>query len=233
MRIFEKIPTAVENQSLQALIANLKIFESVSKMLQSGGGNRVDLHEARSLFDKLVADFGEVYPLTHIRRDADIINNPHFENAIIKILDDREAALTIEEKEASAIFLKNPDNDEENNDVDDGDDDALGYAAQILRNTQQRKRARAGTSDYRSVRHVSSTTNIVERLFGKAKHIMTALRRKMDPSSLNMLLFLKANRKLWPNASIVQKILNARAALGLREDDDALALDGDAFEEEN
>jgi hypothetical protein len=36
----------------------------------------------------------------------------------------------------------------------------------------------------------------VERLFGKAKHIMTALRRKMDPDSLNMFLFIKTNRNL-------------------------------------
>ena len=51
---------------------------------------------------------------------------------------------------------------------------------------------------------------------------MSPLRRKMDPDSLNMLLFLKANRKLWVNARIIQqKILNDRP--GVDADDDALA----------
>ena len=51
---------------------------------------------------------------------------------------------------------------------------------------------------------------------------MSPLRRKMDPDcSLNMLLFLKANRKLWANARIIQKILNDRP--GVDADDDALA----------
>ena len=49
---------------------------------------------------------------------------------------------------------------------------------------------------------------------------MSPLRRKMDPDSLNM-LFLKANRKLWANAIIIQKILNDRP--GADTDDDALA----------
>ena len=49
---------------------------------------------------------------------------------------------------------------------------------------------------------------------------MTALRRKMDPDSLNMFLFLRANRKLWPNAGIIQKILNSRPGL---DGDDATA----------
>ncbi len=55
---------------------------------------------------------------------------------------------------------------------------------------------------------MSPTSNIVERLFSNAKLIMTALRKKMDPDTLNMILFLKANRELWPNAAIIQMIIN-------------------------
>ena len=62
----------------------------------------------------------------------------------------------------------------------------------------------------------------VAKHFGKAKHIMTPLRRKIDPDSLNMLLFLKANRKLWSNAGIIQKILNDRPGI---DGDDAMAED--------
>ena len=46
----------------------------------------------------------------------------------------------------------------------------------------RQKELRVGFSAYRDICHVTLTTVIVERLFGKAKHILTAaLRRKMDP----------------------------------------------------
>ncbi len=45
-------------------------------------------------------------------------------------------------------------------------------------------------------------------MFGNTKLIMTALRKKMDPDTLNMILFLKANRELWSIAAIIQKIFN-------------------------
>ena len=110
----------------------------------------------------------------------------------MKILDGREAAMTEEEETACSIFLK--DSDEQG--AADRDEEDLEYAASALRNSHQVKRARVGVSAYRDIRHVTPTTVIVERLFGKAKHIMTALRRKMDPDSLNVFLFLKANRNL-------------------------------------
>ena len=218
--VVEKIPTATENQALQSLVSNLKKFESVSKTLQGAGPNRLDLLQVRTLFDKLVADFGGQYPLTHIRRDATIINNLNFENGILKILDGREAAMTRVEEIACEIFLKDRDERAEAELAEEEED--LGYAASILRTSQQAKRSRGSVSAYRDVRHVSPNTVIVERLFGKAKHIMTPLRRKMDPDSLNMLLFLKANRKLWSNAGIIQKILNDRPGI---DGDDAMAED--------
>ena len=49
----------------------------------------------------------------------------------------------------------------------------------------------------------------------------------MHPTTLNMLLFLKANRQLWPDASIFQSILNEYG------DDDDITDDGseDEYEE--
>ena len=69
------------------------------------------------------------------------------------------------------------------------------------------------------MKHVSPTSNICERLFSRAKLIMSATRKNMNPDSLNMLLFLRANRHLWPNPSIIQKILNDRKVAGLVDDD--------------
>ena len=41
----------------------------------------------------------------------------------------------------------------------------------------------------------------------------------MHPVSLNMLLFLKANRYRWPNPSIIQKILNERKVADFDDED--------------
>ena len=67
--------------------------------------------------------------------------------------------------------------------------------------------------------HVSPTSNICERLFREAKLIMSATRKNMNPDSLNMLLFLKANRRPWPKPSMIQKILNDRKVAGFVDDD--------------
>ena len=65
------------------------------------------------------------------------------------------------------------------------------------------------TSAYRDTRHVHPTTNALERLFSRCKLNMTALRKKMDPDSLDMLMFLKANKELWPDAKAVQRLLDS------------------------
>ena len=38
---------------------------------------------------------------------------------------------------------------------------------------------------------------------------MTALRKSMDPDSLDMLMFLKANKELWPDAKAAQRLLDS------------------------
>ena len=38
---------------------------------------------------------------------------------------------------------------------------------------------------------------------------MTASRKCMDPDSLDMLMFLKANKELWPDARTVQNLLDS------------------------
>ena len=213
--VLEKIPTPSENQTILILINDLKKFDSVSKKLQIGGNERLDLLEARSLFEGLLRDFQSKYPLTHMRADSNIITNPNFEKGIIKILDNRVKDLKPNEASACSIFKRKIN---EINEPDCPDND-LGYADQILRASAQKKRAREEDTEYRSVKHVSPISNICERLFSRANITISATRKNMDPDSLNMLLFLKANRKLWPNPSIIQKILNDREAAGLVDDD--------------
>ena len=47
---------------------------------------------------------------------------------------------------------------------------------------------------------------------------MNYLRKCMNPRTPNMLLMLKANKKLWSDATILQKNINDRKALGINDD---------------
>ena len=147
------------------------------------------------------------------------MQSPLFESGIAKIQGKREDALSEAEADACKMFVKSAP-------IPAADAAAAGggYAATLLAHAQASKRARIESSKYRSTNHVSPTTNILERLFSAAKLNMTALRKKMDPDSLNMLLFLKANRFLWRDARTVQEMLNER---GGDISDDEEIIDGD------
>ena len=176
------------------------------------------LHMTLSLSQPLIQAIG-----SHIKPDSDV-HSPDFENGIVKIQGGVEDALTDAEKRAVKGFLI------ENEQIEDEDaqSEDLGFADQLLASSSSRKRARARamTSAYRDTRHVHPTTNALERLFSRCKLNMTALRKKMDPDSLDMLMFLKANKELWPDAKAVQRLLDS-----LTPDDWANADVGDEEED--
>ena len=63
-----------------------------------------------------------------------------------------------------------------------------------LQDHRDRKKARvAPPSVYRSVKHVFSTINIVERLFSRSKIVLSDLRNRMLPRHLEDFLYLRVN----------------------------------------
>ena len=84
--VVTKIPTPEECVELEEIKKRLGAFESVSKKLQGAGENRVNRFESRIMFDALIAELAtRDRPLNHLRKNSSIVNNPHFENAIVKI----------------------------------------------------------------------------------------------------------------------------------------------------
>jgi hypothetical protein len=55
--------------------------------------------------------------------------------------------------------------------------------------------------------HASSTSNICGRLFSRAKLVLSALRKRTKPDTLNTILFLTANKKYWPTPTIMQVVV--------------------------
>ena len=62
---------------------------------------------------------------------------------------------------------------------------------------------------YRSTKHVSPTTNVVERASSQAKLVMTDRRDSLAPETLNTLMTLKHNKSLWPTDTVIQEILDS------------------------
>ena len=55
---------------------------------------------------------------------------------------------------------------------------------------------------YRDTAHVIPTSILVERLFSKAKHILTYDRKRMEPRRLEEVLYLQYNRSLWDERTV-------------------------------
>jgi hypothetical protein len=79
---------------------------------------------------------------------------------------------------------------------------------EALQEHRDRKMARvAPPSAYRSVKYIYSTTNIVERLFSRAKIVLSDLRNRMTPRHLEDVLYLRGNRRFW-NELTIQAIMD-------------------------
>jgi len=163
---------------------------------------------AREILDQLIRDHGEEFPLTAVKRDAGIIQNRYFENAIYKIQAGLEGSMDQREKNSVKKILKPvAENIVRENDHEPGEGE--DYADRALRVAKQQKRRRVSASKYRSTDHMSPTTNIVERANSHAKLIIIHRRSSMSPDTVNMLMILKHNRSLWPSDTTIQEILDS------------------------
>ena len=94
---------------------------------------------------------------------------------------------------------------------DDEVEEEMDYALQMEHLEEEVKTEHAKKSKYHSLAHIAPTSVIVERLFSRAKLIMTPHRRCMDPSTLEMLILLRYNKDLW-NASTLDEVIEAFAS---------------------
>ena len=221
LSVTSKIPSAVEHQDIIRLVEHLKKFQGITLELQLGGTERCTLEEERKMFDDIIRRIENLPDddpfsgtvLSHLKVDSSIINNPDFENGIIKIQSGKEADLTDSEITAVKIFKK-PASIPQNHAA--GSPEPTGYASSIREILRAEKRQRIETSDYRRTLHVSTTSNICERLNSNARLIMNYLRKHMDPDTLHLILFLKHNRDFWKAEKVIDDILGDRTL-----DDDA------------
>jgi hypothetical protein len=149
------------------------------------------LSEVRDQFDIQVVNYPDT--AEYLSADADIVHNSTFEKGIAKIQNGMESTLNRSEKAAVLRFLKvemvGVVAEEE-----EAADPVRNPAVAALEEHRALKRARLSQStQYRSTEHIFNATNIVERLFSRAKLIMTDPRKCMSPRRLELLLFLRCN----------------------------------------
>lgn len=177
-----RIPSDEEHVQLNTISDQLRDFESVSKELQRDPTPTIS--DVRAYFDCLML----TYPVgKHLSPDAKIIHSVNFENGLLKILERKE--LEEDEEEAVKMF-KLPDVA-----VADEEDANLPFTERALR---RRKRHHEQTQyDIQTIKLLPTTSNHVERLFSKVKHIWRPDRRAMSALNFEIVTFLKENRSLW------------------------------------
>jgi hypothetical protein len=178
--------------------------EAAREKKKTSKRSQLSLLSARIAFDQLIEKFPSMK--SHLAKDAPIVHNQHFENAAVKIQTGQEDRLLRAEKRAVESFLV-----VEEAPVAEPEEEKEDFALQMARLEQEAKATHAKKSAYRSLAHIAPTSVVVERLFSRAKLIMTPHRRKMDPSTLEMLLLLRYNKDLWDPFTL-DEVISAFAA---------------------
>jgi hypothetical protein len=122
------------------------------------------------------------YMLTNISDLSTIIHNPVFERAIVKLHGGCKKDLTATEKRQIGRFETSEDDDEE---AVAAEGEPRNSAQMCWMSSEENMSACCNRPDnYRLTKHTFLTTYIVERLFSKAKLVLTNHRKSMNPRHL-------------------------------------------------
>ncbi|KAE9142824.1 hypothetical protein PF006_g12103 [Phytophthora fragariae] len=141
--------------------------------------------------------------LEYLAPDASIVKSPDFEDACTKVLLGKDAEPSQDQHELLKPFAAHV---ETQTSVSNGDvDDRAGFAERVL---HARKKQRVSAQVYGWVIFIPPTSNAVELLFSKARHVLSLHRHGILPARLEMLLFMMVNRRFW-GAATRSKVVNA------------------------
>ncbi|RHY86780.1 hypothetical protein DYB37_007680 [Aphanomyces astaci] len=187
-------PCPGEVDQMGVLRDSLDIIQSFTLAFQR---NDLKVNETRALKDVLCDKFPSMSH--HLVMEAEIVKNPLFESAVVKVLGGHIGYLTDEERISLRRFEVATVTG--STDIDTGSSECL--AMDILR-VKRVKVAAHVVMGYEDLLCVLPTSNIVERMFSKAKLVFAPLRQRMTPESLEITMFLGANRAYW-NVTTVEE----------------------------
>jgi hypothetical protein len=175
-------------------LKDLEQFESVTKILQKVD---ITLAEVREVFDAILLEFPTMS--RHLASDGAIVHSPQFESAVVKCLNGTvpltEEDTTLLEKFASREEIPIQ-----------ADGEQLSIAEKALQARKRRKLEHRQAARFQDLSFIQPTSNIVERLFSKARLILTDYRKSMSPYTFECLIFLGNNRDLWDMSTVANVI---------------------------
>ena len=183
--IAELLPSPSEELKLQDLLVDLTDIQSVFLKLQE---DSITLAEVRRLFDALILRFYSM--CKYLSERAEIVDNPQFEAAIVKSFTVPYEDLKLAEKVHLGRFRTQQEASHSNADVETGH---KSFAESVLLSPEPVPALKT----MMKLHWVPPTSNIVERLFSKAKNIRTPLRNRILPVNFEENLYLAVNKNYW------------------------------------
>ena len=174
------LPSGKELLELQKIMDDLSDFQIITKELQK---STISLSDVCAVFDATIAKF----PSTayYLAETSHIVHSPDFENAIVKVIDESFDELNILEKEIIRVFEESGVNNSIFVDQEE---------LSLVQKAYKQKKRKVSHSNYMNLEFIPPTSNIVERLFSKARLVLTDYRKSMSPYTFECVMFLKANR---------------------------------------
>lgn len=183
------MPSHIQILQLHEIRKELKLLNELTIYLQL---NSINLSDVRKCFDRLCLKHPQMEKYLGV--NSNIIHSPKFDSGVIKVLDNKENELDQEEK----LNLNKLYNME------------LNYNEE-LKPTENpyifSRPLQCNLSKYINLNFILPTSNIVERLFSLSKRIYCDQRKSLDVSTLEDIIFLNQNKKLW-NEEIVEKVIH-------------------------
>ena len=133
---------------------------------------------------------------------------------IVKIINNQEILLTVEEKDAVACFKRPADIPEEKGQV--ADVGSLAATAMKRRHDEMQAQSK-NHSAYIDLTYIPATSVVAESGLSTAKYVLSDHRRSMSPQLFNAIVFLKLNRRFW-NEDVFH--LASKDAVPADQDDD-------------
>ncbi|OAF71104.1 hypothetical protein A3Q56_01139 [Intoshia linei] len=166
-----------KNDEILEFFKSLTELNTVTLKLQD---SKLTMCIVRDIFDYLI----EIYPeiKCYLANDSKIVECLIFENALVKI--QKMELLTLDES-LSVNNSLNP--------VDPTSDENDDIVTRALNKSKKCK----NVPKYINIDYIPPKSNIAERFFSKAKLLLTDRRQGMTPETLENILYLNYNRKLW------------------------------------
>ncbi|ETI37887.1 hypothetical protein L914_15654 [Phytophthora nicotianae] len=184
--MYDLMPKPAAHRRIVALVESIKIFNSVCKKLQE---EATSMKSVRLLFDKIT----EMFPVTgnYLRPDADIVHSPAFERAVEKLALEELYALQPFQLEAATTETTAPSRGSRSQTRACSTED---FATALPQSNPPPVQV---TPRYDPIiTAIPPTSNRCERLFSQCKLVMTPQRASLLPMNFEILIFLRANRKL-------------------------------------